>query len=79
MKSQPDILAENKKIRKARLMVDLTCSMLAQSELTQVEMMNLIRATRFTVLQLFPGKDNTFDLIYKPRLERIMNERLKSN
>lgn len=79
MKSQPDILAENKKIRKARLMVDLTFSMLAQSELTQVEMINLIRATRFTVLQLFPGKDSTFDLIYKPRLERIMNERLKSN
>ncbi len=79
MKLQPDILAENKKIRKARLMVDLACSMLAQSELTQVEMMNLIRATRITVLQLFPGKDNTFDLIYKPRLERIMNERLNSN
>lgn len=79
MKSQPDILAENKKIRKARLMVDLACSMLAQSELTQFEMINLIRATRFTVLQLFPDKDSTFDLIYKPRLERIMNERLKSN
>jgi len=79
MISQPDILAENKKIRKARLMVDLACSMLAQSELTQVEMINLIRATRFTVLQLFPDKDSTFDLIYKPRLERIMNERLKSN
>ncbi len=79
MISQPDILAENKKIRKARLMVDLACSMLAQSELTQFEMINLIRATRFTVLQLFPDKDSTFDLIYKPRLERIMNERLKSN
>jgi len=79
MKSQPDIIAENKKIRKARLMVDLACSMLAQSELTQFEMINLIRATRFTVLQLFPDKDSTFDLIYKPRLERIMNERLKSN
>ena len=79
MKSDKNILAENKKIRKARLMVDLVCSILAQQDLSHNEMINLIHATRHTVLTLFPGKDLAFDLIYKPRLERIMRERLKSS
>ncbi len=60
-------------------MVDLVCSLLAQQDLSRIEMINLIDATRHTVLTLFPGKDLAFDLIYKPRLERIMRERLKSS
>lgn len=79
MKPENNILDENKKIRRARLMVDLACSLLAQQDLSRMEMINLVRATRHTVLNLFPGKDETFDLIYKPRLERIMKERLKSS
>ena len=70
---------ENKKIRQLRLMVDLTVATLQTGELSTVEMVNMVNKTRRFALYLFPDKEQTFDLIYKPRFERIIRERLKSN
>ena len=69
------IREENKKIREMRLSADLTCALLSQSNLTLTEMLNLVAATKKRILELFPGKESTFDLIYKPRFERIIRER----
>jgi hypothetical protein len=79
MATPEEIQEENRKIRRMRLLVDLTCSMLAQADLTHIEMLNLVAATRKTILEMFPGKEEAFDLIYRPRFERIIRERLKSN
>jgi hypothetical protein len=79
MPSKEEIREENRKIRRMRLLVDLTCSLLAQADLSSVEMTNLVNATKQKVLELFPGKETTFDLIYKPRFTRIIRERLRSN
>ena len=70
---------ENKKIRHLRLMVDLTAATLRTGNLSTVEMLDLVKNTKRFALYLFPDKEQTFDLIYKPRFERIINERLKSN
>lgn len=74
-----DLELENKKIRQLRLMVDLTVATLQTSELSIVEMVTLINNAKKFALYLFPDKEQTFDLIYKPRFERIIKERLKSN
>ena len=79
MPRQVEIKEENRKIRRVRLLVDLTSSLLSQGNLSQTEMLNLVRATEETVLKIFPGKKDTFDLIYKPRFQRIIQERLRSN
>ena len=70
---------ENKKIRQLRLMVDLTVATLQTGGLSTVEMVNLVNKTKRFALHLFPDKEQTFDLIYKPRFERIIKERIKSN
>jgi len=35
----------------------------------------MIEDCRNAALAMFPGKELAFDLIYKPRLERVMEER----
>ena len=79
MASKEDIQEENRKIRKMRLLVDFTCSMLAQAQLSLPEMLNLVNTTKKKILEYFPGKESTFDLIYKPRFDRIIKERLNTN
>lgn len=79
MATEEDIQGENRKIRKVRLLVDFTCSLLSQAQLSLPEMLNLVSSTRKKVLEYFPGKEDTFDLIYKPRFDRIIKERLNSN
>ncbi len=74
-----EIQEENRRIRRLRLLVDLTCSLLAQADLSYVEMLNLVESTRKTVLEMFPGKEQAFELIYRPRFNRIIQERMKSN
>lgn len=79
MATPEEIAEEQKKMRRLRTIVDLTAAVLYQRNLSTVEALELVAATKRSVLSLFPDKEETFDLIYKPRFERIINERLKSN
>lgn len=72
MATQSEIDKENRKIREVRLLTDLVSALLAQGNLSQVEMVNLIHSTRKFVLHRFPGKEEAFDLIYKSRFDRIV-------
>lgn len=74
-----EVAEENRKIRMLRVVVDLTSATLAQGDINAVEAVQLIEATRRFALSLFPDKGSVFDLIYRPRLERILHERLRSN
>ena len=70
------IQEENRKIRYLQLMVDLTIQILYQTvSLTYREGLQHIDNARKFAVDLFPGKDLTFDLIYKPRLMRVLQER----
>jgi hypothetical protein len=79
MNSLKEIDVERKNLRRLRILVDWTAATLCQANLTYREASSLMATTRTTVLQLFPGKEETYDLIYKPRFERILEERFKSN
>jgi len=57
-----------------RTLVDLTCQVLMQAPMTRPEAERLVAATRARVLELFPEKAETFDLILAPRFERLMRE-----
>lgn len=73
-----DLLAENKKIRHLRILVDLTAQILAQDkDLKLCEALRLVEAAREAASRLFPGKEETFDLVIRPRLERILLERFQ--
>lgn len=76
----PQQLAEEQsKMRILKAIVDLTAAILRQANLTTPEAIELIKATKKGVLHLFPGKEEAYDLIYRPRFERIIQERLEVN
>ncbi len=69
------IKEEEKRIRRLRLIVDLTEAVLMQSDLSLPEALQLIDNTKKAALSLFPDKEFVYDLVYTPRFRRIIDER----
>jgi hypothetical protein len=69
-----ELWEENEKMRLLRRVVDLTAAILTQTRISQTDAEMLIQATRNKVLHLFPGKESVYDLIYKPRFERMLRD-----
>jgi hypothetical protein len=72
---QDEQAEEEKRIRRLRLLVDLNQAVLMQANLTLREAFEILRGTKDAALALFPDKGDVFDLIYAPRLKRIIRER----
>lgn len=64
---------ENEKIKKLKEIVDEAGMTLREAILSEREARDFIEETRGRVLLLFPDKKEEFDLIYRPRFERLMN------
>lgn len=76
MKNMENLKEENRKIRKLQIMVHFTTQLLYQkSELNLLEGLLHIQNVRKFALSLFPGKGEVFDLIYRTRLLRVLEER----
>lgn len=56
------------------MVVDLAVAVLVQGRLTRSEAEELVAATRHQALELFPGKEETFELILAPCFARLMDE-----
>ena len=67
---------EDRRMERLRNLVDDTEEKLKAEELSFDDARRLIEWTREQVLSLFPDKAETFDLIYKPRFYRILDEKL---
>jgi hypothetical protein len=68
------IAEENRRLRLLRTVVDLTCSVLAQQRMGRAEAEALVAAARARVLELFPDKEATYELILAPRFARLVDE-----
>ncbi len=67
-------------IRRLRFLVDLTFATLAQDDsLTLDEAWDHVLALKAAAVAMFPGKEETFDLIYLPRFSRLLAERYQAN
>ena len=75
MPTQADIDAENRKVRELARTVDLAMIYLSRASFTLEEAERLINAVKAKAIRLFPDKEQTFDLVYLPRLRRIVTER----
>ena len=74
--SSPEIDDENKRLRRLQLMMSMVMQVISeQSDLTLEEASELVASSRKAALNLFPGKELAYDLIYKPRLQRVLRER----
>ncbi len=69
---------EQKLIRRMQLMMNLVMQTIAQdSSLTIDEASQMIADTRKAALAMFPGKELAYDIIWKPRFQRLMRERFR--
>lgn len=76
MTHDEELREEQQRLRKLRLLVDVTAQLLAEDDqLILCEALRLIDAARTAAVRLFPEKCDTFDLVVRPRLERIVFER----
>ncbi len=77
MATDAEIWEEARKVRRLQLVMDLVTSTLQQEDIPVEEASELVAATRQFALNLFPDKAHTFDLIYRPRLQRILSDKYK--
>jgi hypothetical protein len=71
--TQEQIDDESRRIRRLRILVQLTVEMIADGGLSPEEAAGMIAATRRVALEMFPGKERAFDLIYRPQFQRVMH------
>jgi hypothetical protein len=69
---------EQKLIRRLNLMMNLVMQTVAQdASLSVDDASQMIADSRNAALAMFPGKELAYDLIWKPRLQRLMQERYR--
>jgi hypothetical protein len=69
---------EAKKIRRLQVMISMVTSVLGQDpNLTVEEASELVASAKRAALAMFPDKELAFDILYKPRLQRLMKERFR--
>jgi len=69
---------EARNIRRLQLMISMVMSVISQDpNLTIEEASELAANAKKAALAMFPDKELAYDLLYKPRLQRLMNERYR--
>jgi hypothetical protein len=69
---------ENRKIRYFRFLVDLSILSIQQDDLLLEEALERVEDVKRAACSLFPGKEEVFELIYRPRFNRVIEERYGS-
>jgi hypothetical protein len=65
---------ENRRLRYLRFLVDLALLEISKGRFTKPQAEKIVENIRSQALQLFPGKELAFDLIYRPRFRRAISE-----
>jgi len=74
----PEELEEQKLIRRLQMMMNMVMQVIAQDpSLTIDDASQLIADSKSAALAMFPGKELAYDLIWKPRFQRVMRERFR--
>jgi len=75
--SGSEIMEENRRVRFLRFLVDFSIASIQESNLTHEEALRVVEDVKRAACGLFPGKEETFDLIYRPRFNRVIGERFE--
>ncbi len=76
--SPEELQEEGRKIRRLQMVVNMVTQVIAQDHTVTVEQASeMVADTRRVALSMFPDKELAFNLIYWPRLQRLMRERYR--
>ena len=71
-----EVQQEAQKIRRLQIMISMVMSVISQDpNLTVEEASELAAGAKRAALAMFPDKEFAYDILYKPRLQRLMQER----
>jgi hypothetical protein len=74
----PETREEARLIRRLQLMMNLVLQTIAQDPtLTIDDASQMIADARSAALAMFPGKELAYDLIWRPRFQRLLRERFR--
>ena len=77
-REQHEGVEEARKIRRLQMMISMVMSVISQDpDLTVEEASEMAANARRAALAMFPDKELAYDILYKPRLQRLMNERFR--
>ncbi len=78
LQTDQEKLDEQRKIRRLQMMMNMVTSVISQDEnLTVDEAAQMVADSKKAALAMFPDKELAYNLIYKPRLQRLMRERYR--
>jgi hypothetical protein len=78
IQSEEELKEESRKIRRLQMVVNMVTQVIAQDPTVTVEQASeMVADTRRVALSMFPDKELAFNLIYWPRLQRLMRERYR--
>ncbi|MFP5235003.1 MAG: hypothetical protein ACLGSD_03805 [Acidobacteriota bacterium] len=76
--SPEELREESRKIRRLQMIVNMVMQVIAQDPMVTVdEASEMVADTRRLALGMFPDKELAFDLLFWPRLQRLMRERFR--
>lgn len=70
--SVEELRDEQRRIRYIQFIVDLTTNVIMQSDLTRREAEDLVASAREKILLLFPGREETYEILYARRFARLV-------
>jgi len=74
----PEEIEEQKLIRRMQMMMSMVMQVIAQdASLSIDDASQMIADSKRAALAMFPGKELAYDLIWKPRFQRLMRERFR--
>jgi hypothetical protein len=69
---------EAMRLRRLQMMMSMVMSVISQDSTLSVEQASeMVASSRRAALVMFPDKELAFDLLWKPRLQRLMVERFR--
>jgi hypothetical protein len=69
---------ERRKLRRLQIMMSMVMSVISQdADLSVEEAAELAANAKRAALAMFPDKEFAYDILYKPRLQRLMAERFR--
>ena len=72
-----EIEEEERRVKTLRFLVDFSLAYLAQTKLSLEEAQAVVAGVKKWALCLFPEKEETFDLIYLPRFQRLLRDKYR--
>lgn len=73
-----DVLAEeSRRVHRLQVTVRLVMNVISQGNLPFEEASKMVAATRRVALNLFPDKEGVYDLVYQPRLQRLLAQKYR--